>query len=648
MASAGAVESASGAGPTRPRANGVARLLVYLLALVPALLLFRAVDRNAVNVPVWDDWQFVSLVEKVHGGEIPWSELPAPHDEHRLLLPRILIVASLLLSGGNYRVQCFISVGVMVILSLALLSLLRRTLGAGRIATPFVWGLANLVLFSPIQLHNWLWPMQLAYFLPFGFMALCLAAFYSDRGADARLALCGVCAWAASYSFINGLLLWPVMLPAILRDRRWTSGREKRLFAGAWLASAALVAALYFHGLLENTADIYYQPGLEGPPGSERVPATIETLRMLEQQPLATLARAAQFIVTMYGNAISRGFSVSDPVALSAVCGAVLLAVGVGLWLALSRSRRLEGAAYAWTSLLLYAFLTAGLVSVGRLWDGPTRPLTPRYATYGSFCLLAVVMLAGLAAAGREAEKPRAGAPRARDLAFLGAGILIAMLGVNWAYGLDLMTEWRETRLQTRAVIHFTRHPNALRGVFRAYPTFLEGWAGGRTVFLAERIATLDRLGYWQPPLAADLRLDQFEISEAPLRTEHAGIDRVERRRRGVLKVHGHAHYGSSATPHLILFTSFDGNGTRVIREACLPQSPPRWRYAGLGMDRQFLFLADHSKRYYGRFGCEIHPKAIPPGEPREMEVWGLDFARGRVRRIQAEIHLPEGALASP
>ena len=481
----------------------------------------------------------------------------------------------MILSGGNYRVQCFLSVAVVATLSLALLFLLRRTLGTGR-ATPCVWLLLNLILFSPIQVHNWLWPMQFAYFLPFAFLGLCLAAFYSGLAPRRRLAACLACGWAASFSFVNGMLLWLVMLPAILRDRRFATTASRRRFAGIWLASAALAAGLYFPGLLENTADPHYRPGFGD------VPATVSTARLFQEHPLDALVRAGGFAAAMYGNAVSRGFPVLRPVEFSARCGAVLLAAGIALWIALARRGRLAGPAFAWATLALNGFLTAGLVSVGRMWDVPERPLTLRYTTYGSFALLGVSGLAGLALAGPRAESAPGDRPAPRDLGFVAIGILVALLGLNWTYGLDLMSEWRATRL------------------------------------------------------------DQFKLARAPLDAEHGDIESVVKKRSGAIELHGRARFGGAATPELVLFTSADSAGQPVIRAACLTQSPPRWRFQGLGMDAQFLFLLDTKGKHYGRFECELQPSAVPAGESRTLEPWALDFARGRVQRIQVEVVLPE------
>jgi hypothetical protein len=60
----------------------------------------------------------------------------------------------------------------VVVISSCLLWLMLRLNGA----TPGVlwtWVLSNI---APIQFHNWLWPMQFAYFLPYTFLALCLCA----------------------------------------------------------------------------------------------------------------------------------------------------------------------------------------------------------------------------------------------------------------------------------------------------------------------------------------------------------------------------------------------------------------------------------------------------------------------------------------
>ena len=80
----------------------------------------------------------------------------------------------------------------------------------------WTWVLANIALFSPIQFHNWLWPMQFAYFLPYTFLALCFCTLYARIGALPKFVVAAAFALAGNYSFVQGNLIWPAALPIIL------------------------------------------------------------------------------------------------------------------------------------------------------------------------------------------------------------------------------------------------------------------------------------------------------------------------------------------------------------------------------------------------------------------------------------------------
>ena len=87
----------------------LARSLLILLGVLPAAFLLADIHSFAVNVPFMDDWQFVPLLEKAKNGTLTFGQVWAPHDEHRLLLLRFIIIASMFASGGDYRVQSFIT-----------------------------------------------------------------------------------------------------------------------------------------------------------------------------------------------------------------------------------------------------------------------------------------------------------------------------------------------------------------------------------------------------------------------------------------------------------------------------------------------------------------------------------------------------------
>ena len=75
------------------------KVALIVLGVLPALILLIDIRVFAVNVPFMDDWQFVPLLEKAKNGTLTFQELVAPHDEHRLLLPRIIIIGSMFATG---------------------------------------------------------------------------------------------------------------------------------------------------------------------------------------------------------------------------------------------------------------------------------------------------------------------------------------------------------------------------------------------------------------------------------------------------------------------------------------------------------------------------------------------------------------------
>ena len=108
------------------------RNLLFLLGVLPAAVLLADIHSFAVNVPFMDDWQFVPLLEKANEGTLSFQDLWAPHDEHRLLLPRLIIIVSMFASGGDYRVQSFITFAVVAMISACLLWLMTRLNGSGK------------------------------------------------------------------------------------------------------------------------------------------------------------------------------------------------------------------------------------------------------------------------------------------------------------------------------------------------------------------------------------------------------------------------------------------------------------------------------------------------------------------------------------
>jgi hypothetical protein len=603
----------------------VGKALLILLGVLPALVLLGNIRTFAVNIAFMDDWQFVPLLEKAKDGTLTFQELFAPHDEHRLLLPRIIIIAAMFATGGDYRAQSYITFAVVAVVSVCILWLMIRLNGSRRTVL-LAWGLANVALFSPIQFHNWLWPMQFAYFLPYTFLALCFCALYLRIPALPKFVMATAFALAGNFSFVQGNLIWPAVLPLILFAPGVLAKGARRSFAMAWIVLGALAVALYFWGLQRNSAAPDYAYGHKG------IPPTMSTLRLLHEQPANTIFRMGLFILGMFGNSVSRGFPVPSNLVFSQICGSlVLVMAAIGLVVAWRRGLFLDRA-LPWACLLLFTFLTAAFVCVGRVWRGDAQPLTPRYTTFGALCIVSLIALLYSAFCDLKKELGRSSPgplPWGNVLSWtqgLLVGFYLCIQGVNWTYGQRLMEEWRLARWHAQARLHFLGKIANYAG-----PNLL----GGKEELVAVMAQTLEKLGMLKPPRAADLRISALGKEVIPDDLKRGQFDELI-----ALGAHGWRAAGSALSTtgrsaDAVILGVQSASGEWVAVAGATPVSPLQYLARGTRMDFEFLAVSPPQKR--GEWQIDLPIDAF--GEVRRgvLRAWAMDFPRRILYRLPGD-----------
>jgi hypothetical protein len=594
----------------------IGRALLVLIGLLPAMALLADIYRFAVNVPFMDDWQFVPLLEKAKNGTLTFQELWAPHDEHRLLLPRIIIIVSMFATGGDYRVQSFITFSVVAVISACLLWLMVR-LNGSRNSVLWTWVLANIALFSPIQFHNWLWPMQFAYFLPYTFLALCFCTLYARIPALPKFVLAAVFALAGNYSFVQGNLIWPAALPIIWFAPDILRKGVRRNFAIAWVVFGTVAVTFYFWGLEHNAAISEYAYGHDG------VPPTISTLRQLREHPANTIFQMGLFILGMFGNSIARGFPVSNNLVFSQICGAIVLMLAL-IGLAMAWRRRLFfNHALPWACLLLFTFLTAAFVCVGRVWRGEYQPLTPRYTTFGAFCIVALIALLSSAFSGLEKELSRSDSVPVRWSYVVSwtqgllVGLYLCVQGVNWTYGQHLMEEWNLTRWHARARLHFLGKLPTYSG-----PNLL----GGNEEIIAVMAGSLEKLGMLQPPRVADLRISALGREVTSEGAKKGRFDALAMRGPDGWRASGSALSIRGRSADTVVLGVQNSEGEWVAIAAGTPLSPPRYLAGSTRMDSEFLALSGPQKR--GEWEIDLPRDIFGDLRSGVLRAWAMDFRR--------------------
>jgi hypothetical protein len=603
----------------------VGKALLIFLGVLPALVLLADIRAFAVNVPFMDDWQFVPLLEKAKNGTLTFQELYAPHDEHRLLLPRIIIIASMFATGGDYRAQSFITFAVVAVTSACLLWLMIR-LNGNRNSVLWAWVLANIALFSPIQFHNWLWPMQFAYFLPYTFLALCFCTLYAGIPALPKFLTAAVFALAGNYSFVQGNLIWPAALPIILFAPGILSKGVRKNFAIAWIALGALALTLYFRGLEHNAAAPDYAYGHEG------VLPTVSTLRQLQEHPANTVFRMGLFMLGMFGNSIARGFPVSSNLVFTQICGSIVLILALMGLVVAWRRRLFSNRALPWACLLLFTFLTAAFVCVGRVWRGDLQPLTPRYTTFGTLCIVSLIALLYSAFSGLPKEldrSPSAPVPWSSVLLWtqgLLVGFYLCIQGVNWTYGHHLMEEWRLTRWHARARLHFLGKIPTYAG-----PNLL----GGKEELIEGMTQILERLGMLKPPRADDLRISALGREITSDGAKRGRFDGLTMRGTHGWRASGSALSRGGRSADAVVLGVQNPAGEWVAIAAATPLSPPQYLHKSTRMDLEFLAVSAPQER--GEWKIDLPPDTFGAMRNGVLRAWAMDFSRRVLHQLPGD-----------
>lgn len=332
----------------------------------------------AVDVPVWDQWGIIYLFDEYYAGNIDFSDFYKPHNEHRLLFPKMIMLGLGVLTKYNVLYE----MGLSVLLACCILGLLmfhvasrHAILRLGNRRFVLYLGLIVLVL-SLRQHENWFWGFQLQWYL--NVLAVCGSLFLLTRdprprdhskhrpgawGAWLAAASCGV---VATFSLASGLLVWPLgLLCLILTPRKNVS---RTLLALSWICLAGLVAYLYFHGLNSGAKPSMLMENIGAP---------------LDVGAYVLFYLASPF--TLWGHLGPLELT------LGALCLAMLLLETVRVLRLPPDARQ---AALFFLLLGYYALGTAFLTGAGRLNLGMIRAASSRYVTIAQLAWLPALQFA--------------------------------------------------------------------------------------------------------------------------------------------------------------------------------------------------------------------------------------------------------------
>jgi hypothetical protein len=153
---------------------GIVGQYYKVLYLFPILLIIWCVFKYGMNVPFMDQWTIVDLLKLASEGNLNLSHLSMQHNEHRIILPKLIFLALGFVSKWNTLLEMLF--GILLISAVffhrinenALEGFLQNNRTIPRIALL----VSGFLLFSLSQHENWLWGFQVTFFLVQALFAL--------------------------------------------------------------------------------------------------------------------------------------------------------------------------------------------------------------------------------------------------------------------------------------------------------------------------------------------------------------------------------------------------------------------------------------------------------------------------------------------
>src|SRR3984885_4619810 len=312
-----------------PRSDWRSRLIPVATLLgfaIPAVSYLWMIHADGVNVIFADQWDDVALIGHAYSGTLHLSTLWAQHYENRIFFPNLIVLALAYTTHFNVVTEEYLR-AFMLFGATALVVWVHKRRSPERRR---IWYCPVAFLFlSLAQAVNALFGFQMAWYLVLFMTALAL--FLLDQEPQ-RWLVFGVAIAAAviaSFSSLQGLLVWPAGLLLIYLRRRSPH------LAVAWIGSAVLAGVIYFVGFNFNVS------------------------QSASQDPAATLS----FFLRVVGDIVGE----SQPGLLVTVFGSGLVVTAIwvlvrfALW-----ARTSTGGRPLALSLILFGLLFSGLTAYGR------------------------------------------------------------------------------------------------------------------------------------------------------------------------------------------------------------------------------------------------------------------------------------------
>ncbi len=469
------------------------KALFFCLATLPPCLLGMLIVKFSVDVPFGDQWTIAFLFEKFAQGTLSFNDLFAQQNEYRQFFPNLIFVMLGWLTYWNVKYEMLLIFLLACFISHNIYRLSGFTLGHSQPRRLVGMFIANLFIFSPVQHENWLFGVQVIYFIPIACVTVCLLIAYSDLSARAKFLSCAGLSTLSTFSSANGVLCWAVVLPALILLTSREERPKKYWLVSGWVCGIVLNLALYLYDYQKPS----HHPSLSA--------------------TLVDPGQATAYFFSFLGAPLALGrwkFAIVE--------GAVLVSLFVLSFIYflkfrtdLALARRMIG----WLMLGAYSVLSALMVTIGRVGFGLGQSLSTRYMGYSIYLIVSLIFLIPIIADdwfNKGHSKPSK--ILLTRIMVTAAGILIFLQPLIFILAIRQMSDWRARLLHAKAGLLFINiiPDQQANGLFPNLD------------LMAQKANALDGLNFLRPGLLRSNRIRDFAGVVEPGFSDYGAFDGLD------------------------------------------------------------------------------------------------------------------------
>ncbi|MFA5983884.1 MAG: hypothetical protein WC782_07680 [Methylococcaceae bacterium] len=348
------------------------RVMLFILAAIPPLYIFLAIQYSAITVPFWDHTELIRWIAAWYDGDFKFSSLWAPHNHTRPLVYRAVMLFNAVLTDWDIRSEyIYMYLAIYGTFVCHIWALFKVTKGySGKIVYPIVLLLVSLILFSPVGHNNHWWSMMFQLNAANFFIALGLVLVFIKPEQWPSQVLAAISIWLATFTLTNGFFaLISAGLTVQLTTKPFWQPTRWSLF---WAINLLFLMVCYLPGIALSTSATAHP-----------------TLVQLAQFSLAYLGVPVAGLIRF---PYLHMFDLPRIFTTNAICGGILIAIWLVLgWHARDQFRKQQPAAMVLIGFGLFAIISALATGWGRAaFDeyGVANGNSSRYTIFGAYLVL--------------------------------------------------------------------------------------------------------------------------------------------------------------------------------------------------------------------------------------------------------------------